>query len=100
MIDITKYLGKSVGIIIGETTINVSIHEENAGALVLANNLPPQFTPRNKHYNVKTIWFHEEIVKRGIKICNIDIVYQLGDIFTKVLTRVTFEYLQRKLMGW
>ena len=76
------------------------IHEDNAGALILAETLPPQFTPRSKHYALKTIWFREEIVKRGIKLFKISTVEQLGDIFTKSLTKVTFEYLRKKLQGW
>ena len=28
------------------------------------------------------------------------IVEQLGDMFTKGLTGVTFEYLRKKLVGW
>ena len=72
-----KSLGNSVEIPIGETEINVSIHEDNYGYLILANNFPPQFTPRSKHYADKTIWFCEEIVKRGIKLCKIDTVEQL-----------------------
>ena len=54
-----KSLGNSVEIPIGETEINVSIHEDNYGYLILANNFPPQFTPRSKHYADKTIWFCE-----------------------------------------
>eukprot|EP00804_Cyclotella_cryptica_P007048 CCRYP_019910-RA/>CCRYP_019910-RA protein AED:0.20 eAED:0.20 QI:0/-1/0/1/-1/0/1/0/80 len=80
--------------------MNVSIHEDNAGALVLAETLPPQFTPRSKHYAIKTIWFREQIVLRGIRLFKIDTVEQLGDMFTKGLPRPTFEYLRRKLSGW
>ena len=39
---------KSVQFPIGKTTMNVSIHEDNSGALVLAKTLPPQFTPQSK----------------------------------------------------
>ena len=62
--------------------------------------MQPQFTPQSKHYANKTKWFCEEIVKRGIKLCKINTVDQLGDIFTKGLIRVTFGYLRKKLMGW
>ena len=58
------------------------------------------YTPRSKHYHIKTVWFREEIVKRGIKLLKIDTVEQLGDIFTKGLGKATFEYLRKKLMGW
>ena len=82
------------------TSMHVSIHEDNAGALVLAETLPPQFTPRSKHYVIKMIWFREQIVKRGIKLFKIDTAEQLGDLFTKPLTKVVFEYHRKKLMGW
>ncbi len=93
-------LGEKAGLPVSEATMNVSIHEDNAGALVLAETLPPQFTPRSKHYAIKTIWFREQIVQRKIKLLKIDTVEQLGDLFTKGLPRATFEYLRRKLMGW
>ena len=100
IMDMVKSLTESVNLPIGLTSMNVSIHEDNSGALVLAKTLPPQFTPRSKYYAIKTIWFREEIVKRGIQLIKIDTVEQLGDIFTKGLTRVVFEYLRLKIMGW
>ncbi len=93
-------LGEKVGLPVSEATMSISIHEDNAGALVMAETLPPQFTPRSKHYAIKTIWFQEQIVSRGIKLFKIDTVEQLRDMFTKGLSRATFEYLRRKLMGW
>ena len=100
VMDMVDSLGSALGIPAGETTMKVSIHEDNAGALILAQKLPPEYTPRAKHYHNKTIWFREEIVKRQIKLLKIDTVEQLGDIFTKGLPKVTFEYLRSKLMGW
>lgn len=66
----------------------------------MAETLPPQFTPRSKHYATKTIWFREEIVKRKIKLVKIETSEQLGDLFTKALAKVAFEYLRKKLLGW
>ena len=63
--------------------MNVSIHEDNDGALVLAETLPPQFTSTSKHFAIKMIWFHEQIVQRKIKLLKIDTVEQLWNIFTK-----------------
>ena len=80
--------------------MNVSTHEDSAGALILAETLPPQYTPRSKHCAIKTVWFCEAIVKRGIKLVKIDTIEQLGDIFTKSLPKATFEYLRKKLMEW
>jgi hypothetical protein len=82
-----------VNLPIGETTTKLSVHEDNSGALVLAKTLPPQFTPRSKYYAIKTIWFCEEIHKRCFQLLKINTVVQLGDIFTKGLTQMTFEYL-------
>ena len=79
---------------------NVLVHKDNLGALVLAETLPLQFTPRSKYYATKTIWFCEEIHKRGIKLTKIETSEKLGDIFTKGLTQATFEYLQAKIVGW
>ncbi len=98
--DIVEFLGPALGIPAGDTTMRVSIHKDNAGALILAETLPPQFTPRSKHYAIMTVWFRDQIVKRGIKLLKIETVEQLGDLFTKGLGKVPFEYLRKKLMGW
>lgn len=99
--DIVKEVGKVVGKKTEDmSSMHVSVHEDNAGALVLAQTIPPEFTPRSKYYAIKTVWFREEIVKRGIKLLKIDTVEQLGDIFTKGLPRATFEYLRKRMMGW
>jgi hypothetical protein len=101
VIDIVKEIGDVVGLKTKDlVSMHVSIHEDNAGALVLAETIPPQFTPRSKYYAIKTVWFREEIQKRGVKLLKIDTVEQLGDIFTKGLARATFEYLRKKMMGW
>ena len=57
MMDMVDILGQSVGISVGGATINVSMHEYNAGALVLVETFPPRFTPRGNHYATKIIWF-------------------------------------------
>eukprot|EP00984_Skeletonema_dohrnii_P014730 scaffold6241_cov78-Skeletonema_dohrnii-CCMP3373.AAC.4 len=100
IIDMVKTLGKVYGLEDQLTQMNVSIHEDNAGALLLAQTLPPQFTPRSKWYHIETIWFREEIVKRGILLKKICTTEQLGDIFTKGLSKVVFQNLRKKLMGW
>ena len=79
--------------------MNVSIHEDNSGALVLVKTLPPQFTHQHKYYTIKTIWFCEEIFKRDVQLHKINTVEQVGDTFTKGLTRFVFEYLRKKIMG-
>ena len=101
VMDLVKEIGSVVDLPTKDlTSMHVSVHEDNAGALVLAETLPPQFTPRSKYYAIKTVWFREEIMKRGVKLFKIDTVDQLGDILTKGLPRATFEHLRFKLMGW
>jgi hypothetical protein len=100
IIDMVRSLGEATNLPIGNTTMNVSIHEDNSGALVLAKTLPPQLNPQSKYYAIKTIWFREEIFKRDIQLNKIDTAKRLGDIFTKGLTRVVFNYLRKKIKGW
>ena len=101
VIDIVKEVDAVIGIKTEDLiSMRLSIHEDNAGALVLSETIPPQFTPRGKYYAIKRVWFREEIQKRGVKLLKIDTVEQLGDIFTKGLPRATFEYLRKKIMGW
>ena len=83
IIDLAKAVVLSLLLGVNPATMKVSIHEDNAGALVLGQTLPPQFTPRSKHYALKTIWFREKIHKRAIKLLKIDTVEQLGDILSK-----------------
>jgi hypothetical protein len=100
IIDMVCSLAEATNLSIRNMTMNVSIDDDSLGALALAKTLPPQFTPPSKYYAIKTFWFHEEIFKRDIQLNKINTVKQLGDIFTKGLTRVVFEYLQKKIMGW
>ena len=99
IIDLVDKVGTAVGIPRDENPKNC-IHEDNAGALILAQTLPPQATPRSKHYAVKTHWFRRECFTRGITLCKISTTEQLGDICTKCLPLATFEYLRKTLMGW
>ena len=59
IIDMVQSLAAAVGRQTGVVNMKVSVHEDNSGALVLAETLPPQFTPRSKYYAIKTIWFRE-----------------------------------------
>ena len=46
--------------------MKVSVHEDNAGELILARTFPPKFTPSSKYDATKRIWFCEEINKTDI----------------------------------
>ena len=82
--------------------IYIKIHEDNVGALRLGQLEPRRMTPRSKHYAIKYHWFRTHVADKSkrIELTKIDTANQLGDIFTKGLTRVTFERLRCLLMGW
>jgi hypothetical protein len=100
IIDMVELLTSSVNLPIGETTMKLSVHEDNSGVLVLVKTLPPQFKPQSKYYAIKMIWFCKEIHKCCIQLLKINTVKQLGDIFTKALPQVAFEYNQKKIIRW
>ncbi len=100
IMQMVEILGPAVGLPVDCTSMHVCIHEDNVGALILADTLPLQYTPWSKHYQIKIIWFRELIKKLKIKLAKIETVEQLGDIFNKALPRVQFEYLRKNLMGW
>ena len=55
IINVDDEVGTTVGLTQSETQkANVFIHKDNVGLLVIAQTLPPQFTPASKHYAVKT----------------------------------------------
>ena len=53
------------------STMHVTIHKDNSGALILATTPPSQFTPCSKHYAIKTIWFCEKIIEKKINVAPI-----------------------------
>ena len=57
IIDITRSLGKEVGLPVRVPSMKLSVHKDNAGALILARTLPQTFTPRSKYNATKMIWF-------------------------------------------
>ena len=100
---IVKELSRAVGFSDSvASNLHIKVHEDNVGALTLANLEPRRMTPRSKHYAIKYHWFREYVANpvNKVSIVKIDSKNQLGDMFTKGLTTVTFEYLRRLLMGW
>lgn len=100
IINLAKMFAEHYDLAPVKTKMSITIHEDNSGALVLANTIPPESTPRSKFYHLETVWFREQIVLHGIDVVEVSTTEQLGDIFTKGLTRVVFEYLRKKLLGW
>jgi hypothetical protein len=100
IINIVVSLTGEVNLPIRVTTMKLSVHGDNSGALVLAKTLPPQFTLQSKDYFIKTIWFCKEIHKSSIQLLKIDTVEHLGDTSTKGLVQVTLNYLWKKFIKW
>ena len=57
IVDMDEYLSGEVGLAVVHTTMIFSIREDNHGALVLVDTLPPQFSPLRKYYYSNNIWF-------------------------------------------
>jgi hypothetical protein len=51
IMQMVEVLGLAVGLPVDCTSMLVCIHEDNVGVLILADNLPPQYTPQSKHYH-------------------------------------------------
>ena len=49
---------------------------------------------------MKTYWFREQIIARGMEIVKVATAEQLGGICPKCLPLATFHYLHKELMGW
>ena len=80
--------------------MRITLHEDNTGALILAKTILPQFNPHSKFYALKTIWLREQIIKHKVLIVHCPTHLMWVDIATKMPPRVTFESLQKLIMGW
>ncbi len=103
LINVTKEIFSifEVDLIVKETAnMHIKVHEGNVGALVLGKLELRRMMPHSKHYTIKYHWFCEHIHPRNIHLVHISSKDQLGDLFTKDLSRVKFTRLQKKLMGW
>jgi hypothetical protein len=101
IVELVRELASAVGLSVESVAkMHIKIHEDNVGALTLANLEPGRMTPRSKHYAIKYHWFREHVHANRVKIVKIDTANQLGDLFTKGLPKPAFEHLRRLLMGW
>ncbi len=100
LIDITNELCTALQVKMHpESQMHIEIHEDNVGALTLGKLEPRRMTPRSKHYAVKYHWFREHIGSRNNQLVKISSSNQLGDLFTKGLSRVLFQGLRKQLLG-
>jgi hypothetical protein len=73
------------------TLIKTTVHEDNNGALKLAQMEPGRSTPWSKHYGIKYHWFRSKLKPNNITLQRIDTKEQRADILTKGLRTDNFE---------
>ena len=99
--ELFRTVGASVGI--GEehlTQFKTTVHEDNQGALKLANLEPGHNTPRSKHYGVRTHWFRSHLKPNRTEVVYVESKNQWADMLTKGLPRETFERVRYLFCGW
>ncbi len=53
IMQMVEFLGPAVGLPVNCTSMHACIHEDNVGALISADTLPPQYTPRSMSHVAK-----------------------------------------------
>jgi hypothetical protein len=81
-------------------TFKATVHEDNMGALRLAQLEPGQHTPRSKFYALKLHWFRSWLKPRAIEIIHCPKKDQKADFLTKPLGPTPFEACRFLSMGW
>ena len=81
-------------------TIKATVHEDNQGALILANLEPGRHTPRSKFYSIRLHWFRYWTQSNHITIQFVDTRHQKADFLTKALSSEPFQFNRRLSMGW
>jgi hypothetical protein len=83
------------------TRFLTTVHEDNQGALRLAQMEPGRHTPRSKFYAIKHHWFRSWLKPNEIEPQYIESAQQKADILTKSLVSTTTFEINRKLScGW
>lgn len=73
----------------------VTIHEDNQGAMALANDA--KFSDRTKHVDIKFFRVREEVKRNYIKVAYCHTSKMLADIFTKPLGKTIFGAVRSQL---
>jgi len=72
-----------------------SILCDNTSAISISKNLVMH--SNTKHIPIKYHFIREQVLEQKVKLEYVPSKEQVGDIFTKLLPRETFEYLRQKL---
>lgn len=82
------------------TRIQTVVHEDNAGALTLANMEAGRITPRSKFYAIKLHWFRSKLKPNNMVVVKVETTKQKADILTKGLRKIKFKENRLLLCGW
>jgi hypothetical protein len=101
LLDVTKSINKGLNFTTTKLlTLKATVHEDNMGALKLANLEPGRNTPRSKFYAIKLHWFRSWLKPREIEIIHCPTRDQKADYLTKPLGPTLFEACRLLSMGW
>ena len=81
-------------------TFKATVHEDNQGALILANLETGRCTPRSKFYALKLHWFRSWLKPEEIEVTFVPTLLQKADYLTKPLPPVPFQRNRALSMGW
>jgi hypothetical protein len=81
-------------------TFKATVHEDNQGAIILANLEPGRHTPRSKFYALRLHWFRSWLKPNEIEIIFISTKLQKADYLTKPLQSMPFAVNRKLSMGW
>jgi hypothetical protein len=81
-------------------TFKATVHEDNQGAIILANLEPGRHTPRSKFYALRLHWFRSWLKPNEIEIVFISTKLQKADYLTKPLQSMPFATNRKLSMGW
>ena len=75
-------------------------HEDDQGAMHLANLEAGGHTIRSKFHALKLHWFGHWKEAMGFEVVHIDTLKQKADFLTKAMPAASFEVNQKLSMGW
>ncbi|KAG7353132.1 hypothetical protein IV203_009180 [Nitzschia inconspicua] len=101
LIHVIKFVNAAFGITQNAlVSFKTTVHEDNKGALTLAQLEPGRQTPRSKFYAIKMHWFRSWLKPNEIEIQYIESKRQKADMFTKALPTAVFEENRKLSCGW
>lgn len=95
LIELSTAIGISAAI---RSTIHARVFEDNAGALLLANN--HRLTTRTRMFLCKLHHFWQHVKDKTVQIEKVDTKENKSDYFTKGLSRELFETIRKLNQGW